>query len=53
MLAADTLASYGTLAMFKNVQRIKKTGSYTLAPRPRLCPVENEPPQLATTSKKS
>jgi len=30
MLAADTLASYGSLAMFKDVQRISKTGSYTL-----------------------
>merc|ERR1719235_2531646 len=30
MLAADTLASYGSLAMFKDVTRIARTGSYTL-----------------------
>lgn len=30
MLAADTLASYGSLAMFKDVPRITKTGSYTI-----------------------
>jgi len=30
MLAADTLASYGGLAMFKDMRRISKTGSYTL-----------------------
>mmetsp|Transcript_65335 Transcript_65335/g.147400 ORF Transcript_65335/g.147400 Transcript_65335/m.147400 type:complete len:251 (+) Transcript_65335:87-839(+) len=30
MLAADTLASYGTLAMFKDVERIAKAGDNTL-----------------------
>jgi len=30
MIAADTLASYGSLAMFKDVVRISKVGSYTL-----------------------
>ncbi|KAJ8600983.1 hypothetical protein CTAYLR_006330 [Chrysophaeum taylorii] len=30
MLAADTLASYGSLAMFQDMRRISKTGSYTL-----------------------
>lgn len=30
MLAADTLASYGTLAMFKDVERIAKVGDHTL-----------------------
>jgi len=30
MLAADTLASYGSLAMFKDMRRISKTGTFTL-----------------------
>lgn len=30
MLAADTLASYGSLAMFKDIRRINKSGSWTL-----------------------
>jgi 20S proteasome subunit beta 7 len=30
MLAADTLASYGTLAMFKDVERIHKVSETTL-----------------------
>jgi len=30
MLAADTLASYGTLAMFKDVERIHKVGASTI-----------------------
>jgi len=30
MMAADTLASYGSLAMFKDIVRITKAGSYTL-----------------------
>lgn len=30
MLAADTLASYGSLAMFKDMRRISKSGSFTL-----------------------
>lgn len=30
MLAADTLASYGSLARFRDVQRIEPVGKYTL-----------------------
>lgn len=30
MLAADTLASYGTLAMFKDVERLHKVSDTTL-----------------------
>lgn len=30
LLAADTLASYGSLARFKDVQRLKSVGDYTV-----------------------
>lgn len=30
MLAADTLASYGSLARFKDVQRLNAVGQYTV-----------------------
>ncbi len=30
MLAADTLASYGSLARFKDVERLRKLGDYTI-----------------------
>lgn len=30
MLAADTLASYGSLARFKDVQRLNAVGEYTV-----------------------
>lgn len=30
MLAADTLASYGSLARFKDVERLKPVGDYTV-----------------------
>lgn len=30
MMSADTLASYGSLARFKDVQRLKPVGEYTV-----------------------
>jgi len=30
MMSADTLASYGSLARFKDVQRLKPVGDYTV-----------------------
>lgn len=30
MMAADTLASYGSLARFKDVQRLRPVGDYTV-----------------------
>jgi 20S proteasome subunit beta 7 len=29
MLAADTLGSYGSMARFKNIERLTKVGDYT------------------------